>query len=817
MKQALLAGWALVALAGYLVARPPSLFPPFPCGTTQLNFGVFAGNWGLRISALAIAFLWLAVLAGWGRRILHWVAGPSTRSPVPGPGMAPDSQSRRRSLGVAGPGLGFGVAGMAVLGTGLAGILYPAVLAVVLAIPLCIGREWRVVRVPRFRPGDGEWKWLAAAALPVLAALPLALTPEVSWDAMVYHLRFPSFHLLSHRWFVMADSPFAGYPDLMEMHYTLALCWGGLLGDQVAKFMHAACWLLAARAIFTAASPWGKTAAWGSVLVWLSAPLGMQLAGVSYVDHATAWMAALAAALALAAAPGRKEFFLAGLFAGLAFGTKYTGGLAALGVAVMAVSTGRGRLAITAAAGLVLAGFIWPARNWLLLGDPLYPFLAPVLGGVDSPAVRYWPSALAEHGTVWGILTGFWTKSVADDGGITAVLGPLWLVVMLPALLLAPPGPGWRFFLPVFLAWLALSLNIRFFLPFIPAGLMAAAPAWRERGVKTVLVAATLAFLPFFILDKTHVSVANYDALWTGSGFASTENYLRTGLSPAPEYWEGAQQLNRRSPSGARFLFFSGIKSYYIDRFCAVVHQHIDPTPVLRMAGEAPDAERMGIRMRQRGFSGLVFLARAVESPEGNDPLSLPDPVLKRYVEFLRKWTKFDFRAGEFLFYTIGRNRVPRKLGVVPVLEQAVLKVFTDKPAETSATVARLERLAPESSSVALARGVSLLVPERGKEAEAADFLARAARSLESSYVAWRAWAYALSLMQEYERAVECGQRAIELNPDDGEAHFNLALSLERLGMAGAALEELRAAVRVSPERGDFRAALERLATAPRF
>jgi hypothetical protein len=143
---------------------------------------------------------------------------------------------------------------------------------------------------------------------------------------------------------------------------------------------------------------------------------------------------------------------LAGVFGGLAWGCKYTGALAPVGLAAVALlDAGSGRLEVgrrvgrAAVVGLTaLAVFApWLAKNWLFTGSPVYPLLWPA---ADMDAARQWFYSrpdLAERGA--GALLVFWRAAfLGVQGGnhYDMTLGPL--LVLLPLGVL----PGWRWLPP---------------------------------------------------------------------------------------------------------------------------------------------------------------------------------------------------------------------------------------------------------------------------------------------------------------------------------------------------------------------------------
>jgi tetratricopeptide (TPR) repeat protein len=790
--------WALVLAALFGASRLSLPLYFFPQGQAPFVAGDLLANLSGAVAAAAAVLVWVLLLRGWGAFAGGWFARGLRRSPL---------------AAHFGTGIGFGLLGLAVLGLGLAGLLFRPLLAALCVLPFL---GWRLVPVlpfpllpPLRLPGGAtraDRAWWALLAVPVLVALPLMTAPEGSWDAMVYHLRFPSFFLMEHRHFPVMDSPFVGYPSLAELHYLLALALP--LGGRIPKLIHAACWLMTARLLFVAVLPRGRTAARGTALAWLLAPLGMHLAGIAYVDLATAWLSALAVAAAREGAKGRDSVVLAGAFAGFAFLTKLTGGLATAGV--MAVLGGRGRRVAAALAAAAVVAAAWPARNWLVLGNPLFPFLPRVLGGLDLPIRGYWPGLESA-----GWLSRLWSACVSDEAGVGAVLGPLW-AVFIAAGFVAGAGREWRYFAAFLAGWLLLPLDSRFLLPAVPAALLASAPAWGDRRTRIALVAGLVLCGPVAVREAARASFVQYSTLYPFLGLRARAEYLRLGLSPEPEYRDASLRANAELPARARLFFVAGLKSWYFERRCAIAHQHIDPIPLLRMLREAGSAERLAGRLRQGGFTHLVYMPRAALAYPCPGAPEMTDAEAGEYYRWFSGHTAYLFRTGEALFYSLLPARRARTPGRVPLLEDGALKALSDPSGQWSAkrAMAQLSRLAPSSSSVAMLKGSGLLLGPDRSASRALSFLGRAVRDPEVSSVAWRACGYSLFLQGEEDRALACFRQAADLNPADGEAHFNAGQVFVRRGRWDQAVEAFGMAYRSEPSNDAYRRAYYEAAAA---
>jgi hypothetical protein len=797
--------WSVALVAGYVRARPPGVLRLFPQGTDPWRLDVFAPAVGGHLLALVGVLAWVLALAAWGRPALAWLSAGAARRGHP--------LARHLALGA-----GFGLLGLAALAAGWTGLLAPGPLALIVLGPAVLG-GWRASRdlaraaadfLTGWRTTPGDWVLRAAVALPILAALPSMFSPEVSWDAMVYHLRLPTFWLMEHRHFAQPDSPFTGYPCLTEIHYALVMAFAR--SDRPAKLMHAACWLMAARALFLYALPFGRRPAFGAALLWLGSPLGILLAGAAYVDLATAWLVTLAAIAALAAP------FLAGVLCGVAFLTKFTGGFAFVGL-LACVASRKPRRLVHAVAGFSVPAAAWLARDWFALGNPVYPFATGLLGGVSSATVDYWrahPPAPGS-GDLPGPLHRLMLALTTEDAGVGAPPGGLWLAALGPAMLAGLADRRWRFIAAAGVLWLALPLDGRFLFPLLPAAILAAAPAWRAPWFRWTTAGTVAVLVPLGAWDALRTATLQFDPLPPALGLRGFARHMRSGLPPQPEYWEGAMMVNARLPKSARLLFVSGIKSYRFDRRCTVPHQHLDPCPLLREWTLAQSPRRLAIRLREEGFSHVIYFPRVAGVLADLPYVSFAAPDAAGIVAWLRGYTRFDFRWGEMLAYALTRNARPRALGRVPVVEEYAMKEAMS-PGDVRApwVVKALEKLAPESSTLGQAHGIRTLMGPPPRPVEALVALGQATRSEEASPATWRAYAFALGETGEGMRALACYRQALELLPTDGQAHFGAGIILARAGRLREAVEEFAAAIRIEPGRAEFRQAFDQVSAAIR-
>lgn len=291
-------------------------------------------------------------------------------------------------------------------------------------------------------PAGPGLKWVPwAAGLGAFLSLLLAFAPPAdSFDALLYHLALPAAWLRDGGLVWSPILPHAWFPGLVEGMFA----WGLALGSEsTTSLLHWSFGVLTAGLVWWwARKTWSHSLAWRSLAVMISMPSLFLLAAWAYTDLALAFysLAALFAAWRVHQSGDRRSWMLAGAFAGLAMGVKYTSFILPLLLVVyLVLSEWRQRqelwrdgLRLILAAVLVAAP--WYLRNWIWTGNPFYPFL---FGG------RGWDAFLAAHyagagtGIGWNavqmlLLPLNITLGQHDANFYDGRIGPLWLV-LLPA------------------------------------------------------------------------------------------------------------------------------------------------------------------------------------------------------------------------------------------------------------------------------------------------------------------------------------------------------------------------------------------------
>lgn len=565
--------------------------------------------------------------------------------------------------------LGLGMGAYAALALGLVGLYRaPVLLAVTLAATAILRHDLvattrglavfgACLRRAARESAPGMSALAALLSLTVLLATLGALTPPHHWDPLAYHLAAPQRWLLTGWIRPLPGIEWSNLPLTAELLYGVGLAFGGAVFGQLlhlafAGIAAAALWALACR-------HFDRPTGWLALAVFLSTPLVPVWARVADIDLALACFVLLAIAAALRAATAkaagesggrwgergasartesRRWLALAGIFAGLALGSKYQalGAVAPLGLTILvdglwrrsardpAPGGDRGwgrddrrgmRAALGDAAIFGLAATLvaspWYLKNWILLGNPIWPLF---FGGRDfSPLALeltnyYLRGMTLSPRTLSGYLTlPLQAYARGDFEQRYVILSPLYL--LLP-LLAALPGL-WRRALVYPLAvaagftagWVVGFQELRYLLPVCaPLSLATACvlrAAWgRSRLRALVRPALLLSSLLTLVLVGLHVGADRPVAILLGR--ESLDAYLRH----SPSY-RATQHLAARLGPGERAIFFNEAQLYYLPPTLAVQPDHLNLN-LLALTEAHPDPADALAHLQAEGVDYLL-------------------------------------------------------------------------------------------------------------------------------------------------------------------------------------------------------------------
>ena len=500
---------------------------------TEMSFLAVVVAAGERLLMLGLAAAVVAAAGLFGMRVLRLGR------------VAPEGLFARFVLGV---GVGLGTLSLATLGLGCAGLVGPGPSALTLGVMFLVGLgELRPVgdflrgRPPMDPLSAFELLLIFIFLLVLLFQLSLAFNLPLDYDACEYHMAAPA------RWFQLGridripGNVYSNLPMNCEMLYLFSMGLVGklMLGIHLAVVMNALTAVLASAGVYVLARRFlSRRDALAAMTLFFTTPWVIVASTVNlYNEMLLAFYATLAvyAFLDLAGTRRMRQAALAGVFAGLAAGVKYTA-LAffppVLGVSVIVAAGGglRRRLGagLLCVAVMGAAASPWFVKNLVFTGNPTYPFFHSVFGGRDWSAeldAKWIAGQKQAAGTARykDIVRAMWAEVLAHKYGSLATA--VFLVLGLGALRERPVRWLAAFVALWTLMWYVFTHRVgRFWLPMTPCAVVLAARGfslfrsrWASRALAAVLVGA-LSWQAFVDTVVWSGNVAgNYD-LRTGNG-----------------------------------------------------------------------------------------------------------------------------------------------------------------------------------------------------------------------------------------------------------------------------------------------------------
>lgn len=456
----------------------------------------------------------------------------------------------------------------------------PVLIAVALvgaasALPFLPGE----LRAARRAWSAAGWRRRPIAAVAVLLALDvfLASAPPTSGDAIAYHLSAPKEWLQAGHVFPIWWDWNTFQPFTTEYHQALGQAlWNG----------RAAMVVTALLAVFSVCAVYGlardiagQRAAIVAALLWVAQGMFVWESTGGFVELALAGFVALAAwhLVSLRRTGRMQDALWAGVAAGVAAGTKYHGLLfvPVLALLVLLLVHRRRALALAVFAGGTCIALPWYVRNWVVAGNPFYPFAAGIFGGkyLDAGSRYDLNQSLAGYGLpgIWRLPffplefvlhTSRYERGYSFSPGLF-LLAPIGVVLGGRTARLL--GLGILAYLLVW--WETMHQVTRYLLPVLPfaavlAGTAAIALWDRGRRARMSLAAvAVVTALPF-------VAIAGLFTWRIGPGAAGTES-TPVFVQKQTGTYNAFRWLDRNLPKSGRVLL--GVRdAYWLDRPYAV-------------------------------------------------------------------------------------------------------------------------------------------------------------------------------------------------------------------------------------------------------
>ena len=739
-------------------------------------------------------------------------------------------------------GVGLCVVALMVAGWGLVGLLSPvpvfAMTALICAGAFYPGRLYRklsaiaAAKTGLARLGLGFHAFLLLMIVASgLILLLLAVAPDTSWDAVVYHLRLPSFFLMEHRIFHIPTHHFSAFPLNSEMLNSWLMLLGGVEvmgGGEAMKVFHLSCAFVAALAarrlvlLMLDAGAGGsgrkashETAGWLAALLVLLCPLTGTISVRAYNDFVLAALAGIAATVLVRNGPG--GLLLSGCLCGAACGVKYTAVFFAVPIAFIWWRTLPAPWLAASAAFLP-----WAAKNFLLTGSPVAPMFAGlfVSGPETAQQLKAYTASVSSMVLDPAVLVKApWTLVQSIEGETITELLPILGAAYL--LLRRSRGAGERrvsgLVLAFFLLWGLTAPSVRFFAAiFAPLAALCAlgffhveqALAGLARPLLLVLLLLNIIRLPL-----THLSL--FDPIPFSLGRESLQDYETRVLYPPPYYGRMVSGANEGIPERARILVMIDIKSHYLWRRAYHDFQYVVPGVFLRwlrISGTVPGFLK---KLRQEGVTHILVVPQGARGV--GDHYSWRGNELALTAEFLSRHTTVAASIADLDLLEIDRGvlvRRPLDNYIWMLFRHPENLILAGENEKAAVLLAETKRLVPWLRGCSAYLGMAL--GRAGRPVEAMTYLKEAVS--EGGIAAPFAANVAGSLMfqlGDLKGAESHWRAAIKLKPDFAEAYYNLGVLYMKGGKRSEAIREVTEACRLAPEREEFAKVLEEMSAEP--
>ena len=533
-------------------------------------------------------------------------------------------------------GLGFGVLSYSVFVLGAFQLLYPAVVYLlmgVLALLSVLGwiRAGHLShRTPDFKKALSFWDKVATTVLIIclLFGFLLVLTPAVGKDALIYHLAAPKLFLKHHGLYFVPGNIFSHYPLGGEMLYVVGLA---LRGEVLAKGIHFIMGLSILLGMWQFMRHQISAARFIplALLIFYTIPSVFVTSHRAYNDLTVSFYTFLAVYAFVNWFSRRQTIWLilCGVLSGLAMSTKYTAlFLPFLGCLGILWACRHQKLSAQSALRLLLAylactfivGSPFYIKNWLMTGNPFYPFMYGIFGGkgLEAEQARLYDLFVRSLGTGRGFLDYLllpWNVSVNAQMAspqFDGILGPVFILILPFAFGMRKIAVEAKIVLAycflAFMFWASSAQQIRYLIPIFPFLAMMTAyvlsyyrSRWGAFAVLTVFIAGSLAFNGYHMV-KDFVKIRPVDVV---TGQEDRDTFLSRML---PSY-AMLQHVNTQLPEDSNvFLIYMKNLGYLCDRpfYCDSMFESYTIQQILARSESHTDIYDS---LRERGFTHILY------------------------------------------------------------------------------------------------------------------------------------------------------------------------------------------------------------------
>ncbi len=410
-----------------------------------------------------------------------------------------------------------------------------------------------------------------------LALLIGAFSPELGGDALCYQLNLPKLFLAKGSVAPVYYDINSYFPLFMNYLYLIGLATGGMLS---AKLFHVLTGLLLFMALKTKLTEEMKNRGWAYFLslVFLMTPVVYNMLSTTYVDVGLALYVFLSFAAMQEGFRSKQLnlFLLSGFLLGCGISIKYLGLVSVLalsGVFVwehvsISISIWLKRF-FTWVGGCGLGFGYWVIRNWMITGNPLYPYLGSFFKTESIPGMKY-----DQVGVGYGFFdfVGIFWNMVSNPsafGTYSDRIGIFYLLLIpfaILAVFVAPKSRSYVVFLGIFLPiWFFICQAGRYLIPAMPFMIVAGAMGlqWSLKRLPSVL--KSISIFGSFVLLSGYLLVGivhyRYSYLLAAGKWSWNDYLLKLERTSEIAFW-----VNDHLDKDAKILLAREPRQFYFDR-----------------------------------------------------------------------------------------------------------------------------------------------------------------------------------------------------------------------------------------------------------
>jgi len=467
------------------------------------------------------------------------------------------------------------------------------------------------------RPEYSQIIYSLCAGIIILLGLILNIGgPPIQFDELVYHLAIPDIYLGNNQILNIPYLVFSNYPLNVEMLFTLAM---GLKSDILAQLMHFSFGLLAGLSIYLLTRTYfGRRQGLLALFIFFSLPSIIFTMSFAFNDLALTYYVILSvyAMLNWMKINDRRWLILSGIMTGLAIGVKYSGVICfillfgTIMINKTSIKSLFKELFIFSLAAL-LPILPWLIKNFIFVGNPVYPFLYGIFGGEnwDNFNTQRFTREMSHYGPGHtGILRylvlPFFITCDWQTGDIP--IGPL-LLFYLPFLFFIKNVDKTVKYLLVFCGayfffWVITSMVIRFLFPAI--ALLCVVSGYIVKEIRKSLFFEIPIFIALILNIYTlYTAIGQHPDFYLGNKTREEKLLL---AQPVKDYYQVIKFINERLPNTSKVLFIGEPRRYYCQKEI-LTSTELDTAIISKLVKESKDTKELLRRLRNLKITHILY------------------------------------------------------------------------------------------------------------------------------------------------------------------------------------------------------------------